>query len=231
MLLQQGYGRALILHCERSDPSLHSKSPAPKTCLKFVPTTVFQGSNQGDPNLSIISQGQIRAMWILAAKLPNSDLNFAVDFFGDFCSCFSNEKGPKNPPQKLKHRWSKKPEFKKSKILLGFLKTLGLQQLTSESQLLQLLGFGRFFFEPDSARKRQKSTKICSYCNYCDFFVSSPIRPENGKNRSKIAIHAIIGSKFRKKNCNNCKFLVDCCRFRAESGSKTNRSKPLQDLQ
>ena len=27
------------------------------------------------------SQGQILAVWILAAKLPNSDLNFAVDFW------------------------------------------------------------------------------------------------------------------------------------------------------
>ena len=32
-------------------------------------------------------------MWIFAAKLPNSDLNFAMDFGGDFF--------PKNPPQKF----------------------------------------------------------------------------------------------------------------------------------
>ena len=30
------------------------------------------------------SQGQILAVWILAAKLPNSNLNFAVDFWVDF---------------------------------------------------------------------------------------------------------------------------------------------------
>ena len=29
----------------------------------------------------LISQGQILALWGLAAKLPNSDLNFAVDFW------------------------------------------------------------------------------------------------------------------------------------------------------
>ena len=39
-------------------------------------------------------------MWILAAKLPNSDLNFALDFWVDFLLLFSyKEKGPKNPPK------------------------------------------------------------------------------------------------------------------------------------
>ena len=38
-------------------------------------------------------QGQILAVWILAAKLPNSDLNFAVDFQADYFSLlFSQEK-------------------------------------------------------------------------------------------------------------------------------------------
>ena len=43
----------------------------------------------------IESQGQILAVWILVAKLPNSDLNFAVDFLVDFFLLFSKEKGPK----------------------------------------------------------------------------------------------------------------------------------------
>ena len=34
------------------------------------------------------SRGQILAVWILAAKLPNSDLNFAVDFWVDFFRLF-----------------------------------------------------------------------------------------------------------------------------------------------
>ena len=38
-------------------------------------------------------------MWILAAKLPNSDLNFAVDFLVDF-PLFSKEKGPKKSTKK-----------------------------------------------------------------------------------------------------------------------------------
>ena len=49
-------------------------------------------------------QGQILAVWILAAKLPNSDLNFAVDFCVDFFVLFFPRKEaqkypPKNPPQ------------------------------------------------------------------------------------------------------------------------------------
>ena len=47
------------------------------------------------------SQGQILAVGILAATLPNSDLNFCWWIFGwIFSSCFSKEKGPKNPPNK-----------------------------------------------------------------------------------------------------------------------------------
>ena len=67
---------------------------------------------------SVVSQGQILAVWILAAKLPNSDLNFAVDFWGIFSSCFSKEKAqkipPENPPQNS-------PRVLIRKIPLGFL--------------------------------------------------------------------------------------------------------------
>ena len=35
------------------------------------------------PNFARIGQGQVLAVWILAAKLPNSDLNFAVDLWVD----------------------------------------------------------------------------------------------------------------------------------------------------
>ena len=48
----------------------------------------------------VVSQGQILPVWILEEKLPNSDLNFAVDFRVDFFLCFfSGRKAPKNPPQ------------------------------------------------------------------------------------------------------------------------------------
>ena len=46
-------------------------------------------------------QGRILAVGILAAKLPNSDLNFAVDFWVDFFLLFlSKEKGPKKSTKK-----------------------------------------------------------------------------------------------------------------------------------
>ena len=50
------------------------------------------------------------AVWILAAKLPNSDLNFAVDFLCGFFLCFfpkknapkkSTKKSPQNSPRNL----------------------------------------------------------------------------------------------------------------------------------
>ena len=48
-----------------------------------------------------ICQGRILAVWILAPKLPNSDLKIAVDFWVDFVLLFfSKEKGPKNSTKK-----------------------------------------------------------------------------------------------------------------------------------
>ena len=45
--------------------------------------------------------GQILAVWILAAKLPNSDLNFAVDFWVDFFLLFfPRRKAPKQSTKK-----------------------------------------------------------------------------------------------------------------------------------
>ena len=66
-----------------------------------------------------LNQGQILAVWILAAKLPNSDLNFAVDFGVDLFLLFSPretaqkksaKKSPANPPRNLSR-----------KVPLGFL--------------------------------------------------------------------------------------------------------------
>ena len=69
--------------------------------------------------LCLIFQDQILAVWILAAKLPNSDLNFTVDFGVDFFLLFSPRKKarknpPKNPPQNP-------PGTLLGKIPLGFL--------------------------------------------------------------------------------------------------------------
>ena len=41
----------------------------------------------------LASQGQILAVWILAVKLPNSDLNFAVDFGVNFSFVFEISQG------------------------------------------------------------------------------------------------------------------------------------------
>ena len=60
-----------------------------KTSLNFC-FFVSTVAAEIDPNC----QGQILAVWILAAKLPNSDLNFALDCSVDYSSCFSKEKGP-----------------------------------------------------------------------------------------------------------------------------------------
>ena len=47
-----------------------------------------------------VSRGQILEVWILAAKLPNSDLNFAVDLGWIFPPpLFPRKRPTKNPPQ------------------------------------------------------------------------------------------------------------------------------------
>ena len=58
--------------------------------LRFVPLSA-----------ALNSQGRILAVWILAAKLPNSDLNFAVDFLVDFSSYFFQRKRPEKIHQKI----------------------------------------------------------------------------------------------------------------------------------
>ena len=68
----------------------------------------------------IISQGRILAVWILAPKLPNSDLKIAVDFWVDFFLLFfSKEKGPKKSKKKNPRQNSPGNSF--GKIPLGFL--------------------------------------------------------------------------------------------------------------
>ena len=58
-------------------------------------------------------------MWILAAKLPNSDLNFAVDFWVDLFLVLFARKKARNNPQKSPPLKSSRTLF--GKILLGFL--------------------------------------------------------------------------------------------------------------
>ena len=74
-----------------------------------------------------MTQGQILAVWILAAKLPNSDLNFAVDFWGGFFPPdFSKEKGLKKSTKKSPAKFTQ--DFVR-KIPLGFLQKPFLEKL------------------------------------------------------------------------------------------------------
>ena len=68
-------------------------------------------------------QGQILAVWILAVGLPDSDLNFAVDFCGGFFLFFSKAKEPeKFTKKKTKFTW----DFVQ-KNSLGFLQKPSLE--------------------------------------------------------------------------------------------------------
>ena len=108
-------------------------------------------------------QGQIPAVWILAAKLPNSDLNFAVDFLVDFFLLFFPRKKapknpPKNPPQNPPHN-SLGTLF--GKIPLGFLQKPFLEFLgsrntrqnqTTRNHPFANLGWMRGLFSPNGPR-------------------------------------------------------------------------------
>ena len=72
-----------------------------------------------------ICQGQTLAVWILAAKLPNSHLKFAVDFWVDFSSCLFQGKRPKKSNKKSTAKFTR--EFRK--IPLEFLQKPSLENL------------------------------------------------------------------------------------------------------
>ena len=78
------------------------------------------------------SAGQILAVRILAAKLPNSDLNFAMDFGVDFFPpvfsfyFFRRKKTRKNPPKNPPQN-SRRTLF--GKVPLGFLQKPSLDKL------------------------------------------------------------------------------------------------------
>ena len=92
-----------------------------------------------------LTQGQIPAVWILAAKLPNSELNFALDFFGgSFPSNFSKEKGqkkstkksPQNSPGTLFEK------FPSDFLQKPFLESLLTFFLTPETRVWLFFGWG-----------------------------------------------------------------------------------------
>ena len=96
-------------------------------------------------------QGQILAVWILATKLPNSDLNFAVDFFLLF---FPRKKAWKNPP-KIPRRIH--PGLCSEKCPSDFCRSLFLKKgLFSEKGGGNSLneGFGKDFYRKGNSVKR-----------------------------------------------------------------------------
>ena len=112
------------------DHTLESASPSPP-----------QGS---------ICQGRISglAVWILAAKLPNSDLNFAGDLGVDFSSCSFKEKP--DPPI-LGFAISLLSSFSDFPCLfcaffLSFPRILGVPRRDKKKKNLHFSGFPLFFF-------------------------------------------------------------------------------------
>ena len=76
-------------------------------------------------------------MWILAAKLPNSDLNFAVDFLVDFFLLSSPRKSTKKNPQKKIH-----PELCSEKFPSDFCRSLFLRHFSESCKEQSSLVFG-----------------------------------------------------------------------------------------
>ena len=84
---------------ERETPQYasHLYCSTPPICTAVRLPFVWHGSTFG----KILGQGRILVVWILAPKLPNSDLKIAVDFWGGFCSSYSfpRKKARKIPPK------------------------------------------------------------------------------------------------------------------------------------
>ena len=81
-------------------------------------------------------------MWIFAAKLPNSDLNFALDFLVYFPPVFPRKKTPKTLLQKIPRKIH--PGICSEKNPLAFCRSLPLRNFrnssgsSSETQILSL---------------------------------------------------------------------------------------------
>ena len=80
---------------------------------------------------------QILAVWILAARLPNSDLNFSADFLLDFFLLFfPRKKARKNPQKNPPHN---SPRTLLGKIPLGFLQKPFLELLVNYALCMETL--------------------------------------------------------------------------------------------
>ena len=72
-------------------------------------------------------------MWVLAAKLPNSDLNFAVDFWGDFFSYFIQGKRPKKIHKRIHREIHQK--VSREKFPLDFCRSLLLTKKSRDGDV------------------------------------------------------------------------------------------------
>ena len=91
-----------------------------------------KGRRQTQARSTAKTQGRILAVWILAAKLPNSDLNFAVDFWVDFFLLFVLQR--KRPP-KIHQKIPRKihPGLCSEKFPSDFCRSLFLTKTCSEN--------------------------------------------------------------------------------------------------
>ena len=104
--------------------------------------------------LIINSQGRILAVWILAPKLPNSDLNFAVDFWVDFFLLFfPRKKARKNPPKNPRQN---SPGNSVGKIPLGFLQKPSLDKFGKLSGIFLKDYLGTEKYLPPPPREQEK---------------------------------------------------------------------------
>ena len=102
------------------------------------------------------SQDQTLAVWKFAAKLPNSDLNFAMDFGVDFFVLFfPRKKAPKNPP---KNPPQNSPRNELGKIPLGFLQKPSLEKLKISKSVPYLKGSNYL------RASRKISSPLCPSC-------------------------------------------------------------------
>ena len=98
--------------------------PPPDSDLK----SAFSGQNGG-----LNHQGRILAVWILAMKLPDFDLTFAVDFWVDFfLRLYPRKKARKNPP---KNPLQNSPGTLIGKIPLGFLQKPFLEKASGPNRV------------------------------------------------------------------------------------------------
>ena len=114
-------------NCWHPSPTSHFE-----TQISLMPIFCFRGRRSNSIGLTKVRNGQILAVRILAAKLPNSDFEFCCGFWVDFLLIFfSKEKGPEKIHQKIPPQ--KSPGNLFGKIPLGFLQNPSLEKVRNET--------------------------------------------------------------------------------------------------